>query len=297
MMNTVSIFLTALLLALGIGMLLMARNIRVMFRSREELTRKSPRRGSSNSFGKMARYIKNLTEGAGIELLPREVVLLSVLMGVIPFLLFQVLGASFMGALVSALIGFLSMPMILMLQRRRNLSRFEDQLGNAMPLIASNLRAGLTLRQALIPVGENMEDPLRSEFFRVAEEVSSGRSMSQALDDLSDRVESEDLRLFATAVSIQEKQGGSIADIVEQVGSTVRVRLEMRQFVKSKTSMAKSSATVMTIMPLIMFVAIMLISETHRKFYLTTDGMVLILVCVLMGTFGWLVMSKMSKIA
>lgn len=290
-MNMVEVVLISALVALGVVLLLISRGMRIRFRAREDATR----HGALSLDGLVSR-VKEVTDQAGIDLLPREVVLIGALTGVIPFFACQALGLALNESLIAALFGVMIVPLWIMMKRRRNIARFEDHLGNAMPLIAANLRAGLTLRQALIPVAENMGEPLKSEFFRLVEEVSSGASMSKALDDLAKRVKSDDLRLFATAVSIQSVQGGSIADITEQVGATVRTRSEMRQFVKSKTSMAKTSTTIMTIIPVVIFFALMGISQVHRDFYLSADGLPVILLCLFMDGAGLLVLSKMGKI-
>lgn len=291
-MSMFEVVLISALVSLGVVLLLISRGMRIRFRAREEVARS---RQSLSMDGLVSR-VKEITDQAGIDLLPREVILVGALTGAVPFFACQAMGMGIGEALMVALLGVMIVPLWIMMQRRRNIARFEDHLGNAMPLIAANLRAGLTLRQALIPVAENMGEPLKGEFFRLVEEVSSGTSMSKALDDLAKRVDSDDLRLFATAVSIQSVQGGSIADITEQVGSTVRTRSEMRQFVKSKTSMAKTSTVIMTIIPVAIFFALMGISQVHRDFYLSADGFPVILMCLFMDGAGLLVLGKMGKI-
>lgn len=122
-----------------------------------------------------------------------------------------------------------------------------------------------------------------------------GTPMTESLDSLADRVKSTDLKLFSTAVGIQSSQGGSIADITEQVGATIRSRSEIRQLIKARTAMANVSTLVMTGIPVLVFMAIMGISEMHREFYLSVSGMLVLGVCLVMNGLGWLVMKKMSR--
>ena len=294
MVSFVGIILASVLLALGVVLVMLGRTLRLSFRREESL--ENTFEDTTSLVNRMVRRVAAMTEGTGIELLPRELVLLSVVAGSVLFLGSQVMGMALGTSLVLGIVGLAGLPLYVFLQRGANAGKFEDQLGAAMPLIASNLRAGLTLRQALVPVAENMKDPIRTEFFRLADEVSSGTPMPAALDALADRANSDDLRLFATAVSIQTTQGGSIADITEQVGATVRMRAEMRQFVKSKTSMATISTLVMTAAPVLVFIAMMAMSEIHREFYLSLTGMMVLGLCLILNALGWLIMRVMSKI-
>ena len=294
MINIVGIAFAAILIALGLVLIMIERTMRLSFRREESSTRSFE--DNTSLVNRLVARVSAMTEGTGIELLPRELILLSTVIGAVLFLGSQVMGVDVSGSLVLGVLGLCGLPVYVFLQRNANAGKFEDQLGSAMPLIASNLRAGLTLRQALVPVAENMKDPIKTEFIRLADEVSSGTPMPTALDSLADRAKSDDLRLFATAVSIQTTQGGSIADITEQVGSTVRTRAEMRQFVKSKTSMATISTLVMTAAPVLVFFAMMGLSEIHRSFYLSPTGMGVLLGCLVLNALGWLIMRAMSKI-
>lgn len=292
MMDFITIVLIVACAVMGVLLVLLSRNLRLVLNERPGSTTI----GREKTFlDRMVQRIADMSEGAGVRLLPREILLLSIIDGVVPVLGSQLMGVDFLPSLLFGVVGLVALPLWISMQRKKNLGSFENQLGNAMPLIASNLRAGLTLRQALVPVGENMGEPIKSEFTRVTDEVSTGTPMTESLDSLAERVKSTDLKLFSTAVSIQSSQGGSIADITEQVGATIRSRSEVRQLIKARTAMANVSTLVMTGIPVLVFMAIMGISEMHRSFYLTPAGMLVLLVCLVMNGLGWLVMKKMSR--
>lgn len=101
-------------------------------------------------------------------------------------------------------------PLYLKVRRDSGKKKFEEQLGQAMPLITSNLRAGSSVAQAIGPVAENMSDPIKSEFRRLASDIRAGTPVPEALDKVADRTGSRDLRLFATAVDISQQTGGSL---------------------------------------------------------------------------------------
>lgn len=292
MIDAITIVLIAACSVMGGLLVLLSRNLRLLTNEHPG----APHIGREKTFvDRMVQRFADMSGGAGVRLLPREIMLLSIIAGVVPVLASQLMGVDFFPSLFFGAVGLLLLPLWIFLQRKRNLGSFENQLGNAMPLIASNLRAGLTLRQSLVPVGENMGEPIKSEFKRVTDEVTMGTPMTESLDNLAERVKSTDLKLFSTAVSIQSSQGGSIADITEQVGATIRSRSEVRQLIKSRTAMANVSTLVMTGIPVLVFVAIMGISDMHRSFYLSAPGMLVLGVCLVMNALGWVVMKNMSR--
>lgn len=288
----VALIFIAFLFACAIVLVVLSRNMRLLFYVEEE-SKFIAERGVRKRINS---YFANLVKLSGAELLPREAMLISVVLsslGILGGLAFT--GEAHM-SLTFGVMGFLVLPLLLSSRGKANQGKFEEMLGDAMPLVASNLRAGLTMRQALLAVAENTRDPIRQEFFRLVEEAASGVPMADALDSLAGRTGSTDLRLFAAAVSIQANVGGSIADITDQVGATIRERLEMRQMVKSKTSMVKISTLIMSVIPILIFFAVMGMSEIHRSFYLSPDGVSILMVCGILMGVGWLVLKKMGNL-
>ena len=187
-------------------------------------------------------------------------------------------------------------PVYLKARRDSGKKKFEEQLGQAMPLIASNLRAGSSVAQAIGPVAENMSDPIKSEFRRLASDIRAGTPVPEALDKVADRTGSRDLRLFATAVDISQQTGGSLADITENVGQTVRARVEARKTIKSKTSLNRIESQIMVGLPVFMMAALLAISPSHREFYSQPSGWALIALAVVLDALAYLMMRKMGDV-
>ena len=187
-------------------------------------------------------------------------------------------------------------PVYLKIRRDSGKKKFEEQLGQAMPLIASNLRAGSSVAQAIGPVAENMSDPIKSEFRRLASDIRAGTPVPEALDKVADRTGSRDLRLFATAVDISQQTGGSLADITENVGQTVRARVEARKAIKSKTSLNRIESQIMVGLPVFMMAALLAISPSHREFYSQPSGWALIALAVVLDALAYLMMRKMGDV-
>ena len=217
-------------IVLGIAMLVIARSERI---ARE---RACVETAEERPAGKISAAITAVCEQASPQLSVQEAKIVWVATATLPALVALTLGLGAI-SLVLLPLGAVGFPIYLKVRRDSGMKKFEEQLGQAMPLIASNLRAGSSVAQAIGPVAENMSDPIRSEFRRLTSDIRAGTPVPEALDKVADRTGSRDLRLFSTAVDISQQTGGSLADITENVGQTVRARVEARKTIRSKTSL------------------------------------------------------------
>ena len=178
--------------------------------------------------------------------------------------------------------------------RRRARLRFEETLGHALPLVASNLRGGLSFSAALVPVGESMSEPLRGEFARLGADIDSGTPMEEALARMAARNDSKDVALLASAVMAQRETGGNLADVIDSVAVAVRNRCELRQMVRGKTSQARMSAKLLAALPVLLVGAMCMLSESFREYYLSAGGLVTLAAMAAMVGGGYVVMVRMA---
>lgn len=235
-------------------------------------------------------------EGSGVDLSARELLTVWITLVVVPALGAGVAGAGIPAMLMAGCAGAAVPPLALQLIKKRNRSRFQEQLGQTMPLIAANLRGGAALRQAIIPVAQNMGEPVRGEFASLVADMGRGMSVPDALDKMAARNRSEDLKLFASAVRAQEQGGGEIAEIVETVGKTIRTRVAIRNEVKSKTSQGRATAIIMAVVPPAMLVFLYMSNDMYREFYLSGTGFMTIAACAVMEALGYFICRKMCDI-
>ena len=116
----------------------------------------------------------------------------------------------------------------LILQARRRRIAFEAQLAEAIDLLVGALRAGYGFLQAMEAVTKEIGDPMREEFVRVIDLVKVGTPPADALLELPKRIDSYDLSLFVTAVTVQRTIGGNLAEVLENIAETVRERRRIR---------------------------------------------------------------------
>ncbi len=165
--------------------------------------------------------------------------------GVIGFLISRVWFSALMLVVGSA---FLPTLYVRWRQRRR-LAAFNNQLGDVVNVVIGSLRAGYGLLQSFDYVSNRLPDPAANEFNRVVREVSLGLSMSEALANLLRRVESDDLELMVTAISIHREVGGNLTVILESISDTIRERVRIKQEIRSLTAMQRYSGYVLVALP------------------------------------------------
>ncbi|WP_198087924.1 type II secretion system F family protein [Variovorax sp. E3] len=134
-------------------------------------------------------------------------------------------------------------------KRSRRLSRMERQLPDALDLVTRALRAGHSFASGVQMIGEEMADPIGSEFRMVADEVNFGVSLQQALTNLSERVPLTDLRYFVVSVLIQRDSGGNLTEVLSNLGRLIRDRLKLLARVRVLSSEGRLSAWILGLMP------------------------------------------------
>jgi tight adherence protein B len=148
---------------------------------------------------------------------------------------------------------------------KRRLKAFDEQLELALRLISSGLRVGLSLRQALVLVTEELADPAQTEFSRVIARSNIGVPMDVALDDLVRRVPSEELAMMVDAIQIQSKTGGNLAKILDHLAGTIKGRRQIFRKVKALTGEATLSGWVIGLLPVGVGAFIMIAQPAMRE--------------------------------
>jgi tight adherence protein B len=111
------------------------------------------------------------------------------------------------------------------------------------------MRGGFSLVQSLANVARDSLEPTKSELRRVGQEIQLGLSLTQALDNLVVRMESEDLDLVVTAIKIHARVGGNLTTILDNISTTIRERSKLRREVRVITSMQRISSYVIGFLP------------------------------------------------
>ena len=136
--------------------------------------------------------------------------------------------------------------------RRKRLRQFEEQLPDALLLLASGLRAGLSFHTATTQVVAETEPPLGQEFSLMLREQRLGVPQDQSLASLVHRVPTPTTVLVTAAIRIALETGGGLAEMLEHTANTVRLRLQMEGKIAALTAQGRAQAWVTGLMPFFM---------------------------------------------
>ncbi len=177
-------------------------------------------------------------------------------LNVISMICVAVLAFLIYGGYILPLAGFIFgffVPKFYVKRRQKSrLKAFNNQLGDTITLMANGLRAGYSLLQSMESVGEEMPDPIATEFRRVVREVGLGVANDRAFSNLLRRMPSDDLDLMVTAINVQQEVGGNLAEILEIIGFVIRERVRIKGEIQVLTSQGQLSGWVITLLPIVL---------------------------------------------
>ena len=181
--------------------------------------------------------------------------------------------------------------------RSKRMSKFERQLPDALDLVVRALKAGHAFSAGLRMVADEFEDPVGTEFGNTMDEINFGVGVSDALINLTNRVDCPDLQFFVVSVIIQKETGGNLAEILEKISHLIRERFKFNGRVRVLSSEGKLSAAVLISLPfLISFYMFMVNPKFLEPLLNDPIGKILMAVAVVMMIIGTLVMKKMISI-
>jgi tight adherence protein B len=173
-------------------------------------------------------------------------------------------------------------PIFWMRMRRKRRNRdFNEQLSETLTMLSGSLRGGFSLVQSLANAAKESQEPTKSELRRVTQEIQLGLSLSQALENVVKRVESDDLDLVVTAIKIHSRVGGNLTTILENISTTIRERTKLRREIRVITSMTRLSSYVIGLLPFALGAIIFSINPQYMA-RLFQPGLTL---CIPIGAF------------
>lgn len=145
----------------------------------------------------------------------------------------------------------------------KRMKLMEEQLPDAIELMVRSLRVGHPFSSAISIVADEVADPLATEFGIIADESAYGRDVGEALKDMAERLDMQDLRFLAVAVTIQQQSGGNLAEILDGLAKVIRARFRLFRRVKAITAEAKWSGNFLSAFPVLALVGIQMIKPDY----------------------------------
>ncbi len=236
---------------------------------------------------------------AAIAFSPRQLIMIMILVSGIAFAALSVLTGTepVLRGAVSVAIGVGGVYAWVNNKAKKRMSLIEEQLPDAVELMVRSLRVGNPFVSSVQIVAQEVDDPLATEFGVISDEVAYGRDVGEALKDMAQRLDMQDLRFLAVAVSIQQQSGGNLAEILAGLAKVIRARFRLFRRVKAITAEAQWSGKFLSGFPLACLVFILVKSPDYYDDVL--DHPLFIPMCFFVGimlTLNLIVMRILTNI-
>ena len=240
---------------------------------------------------------------AGIALKPTQFFLLRLAAALIVALLARIVAGSLawwlqsVAMIVGGVAGYLLLRPYLTFRQGRRVATFEKHFGDALDVMVGALESGSSLSSAIELVSREMPPPLSVEFARVLRDAGLGLSYEDAFKGLHERVPSEDVGMLVSAVSIQFRVGGNLAQVLKTLGETVRDRERIRGEIRTLTAQQKITGRLISGIPFVLVGVLMLINPDYMR-HLFDPGLprLLAAIAALMVGAGNLVLRRVLNI-
>ncbi|RYB95517.1 VWA domain-containing protein [Nocardioides oleivorans] len=218
-------------------------------------------------------------------------------------------GIVFAGGVIGFIMGGIALSLMLVLlgavvpwfylkfRHGRRLSQFNGQLAQTLGLMAGGLQAGLSLPQAVDTVVREGHEPMAGELRRALVEQRLGVDITEALDGVAERMESDDFSWVVMAVRIQREVGGNLAEILHTVADTLREREYLRRQVKALSAEGRLSGYILTgLPPLIFFYMTFANPDYVALLYTTVPGYIIMALALFLLGLGSFAMAKLATV-
>lgn len=180
---------------------------------------------------------------------------------------------------------------------RRERRRFADQLPDTLNLIATSLRAGYSLMQSIEAVGAESSEPTAREFGRAISEIRLGRTPSETLTDVAERMNSTDFEWAVMAISIQREVGGNLAEVLQTTSETMLQRNRLRREVRALTAEGRVSAIVLGVLPFGLFAYLWISNRSYIQPLLDSNwGVASLIGAVALVSTGVLWLTRLVRV-
>jgi len=276
-------------------------------KTRAEKKRFKARGQKNNSL--LEGYLQKITkrlERAHVLYLPQEFLLLSVACAVIFALMLVCTAVLLMNvksvtlipfALIIGLIGF-ALPLLFLSFRERKLHNLlSSETGNMVILLANYLRAGHSFTKAIDQVSHEVSSPLSDELKKFVKDMNLGGGLTEALDELENRANDEDLGLVITAILIHHQVGGNLAEVLDNINQTIRERIRLKGEIKTLTAQGRLSAWIISMLPIAVGVGLFMLNPAFLKVLFTeTTGWIMIIYAICSEIAGIFLINRIIKI-
>ncbi|MEW5982523.1 MAG: type II secretion system F family protein [Acidobacteriota bacterium] len=179
-------------------------------------------------------------------------------------------------------------------QRRQKL---DNQLVDALILMANGMKSGLSLLQALELAASESRRPMGDEFTRVVKEIQLGRSIDEALLGMAERIGMPDLEMAVHSIVTLRETGGNLSETFMTVANTVVERKKIEGKISALTAQGVYQGVGLCAMPFVMALVFYVMDPEYMGPMLTTGlGWLMWGAVIILDALGMWMILKIVKI-
>ncbi len=201
-----------------------------------------------------------------------------------------------LGALIGLVVAAAPVGYVWFLKRSR-LRRFESLFPETLEFIARSMRAGHAFSVSLEMIHREFPEPISGEFRRTFEEHNLGLPIEVALQKFAQRIPSLDVHFFVSAVLLQKRTGGNLAEILDKLAYVIRERFKLRGRIRAVSAHGRMTATALSCIPIAVAILMFYTNPDYVTFFFTDDvGQIMMGCAIGLQVLGYLIMKKITNI-
>ena len=144
-----------------------------------------------------------------------------------------------------------ALPLLYVMRKRTaRMRRFEELFPDSLEFVARSMRAGHAFSVSLEMIHREFQEPLAGEFRRTFEEHNLGLPLDVALQKLAKRIPSLDVHFFVSAVLLQKRTGGNLAEILDKLAYVIRERFKLRGRIRAISAHGRMTGAALSCIPI-----------------------------------------------
>lgn len=191
-----------------------------------------------------------------------------------------------------------AVPLLMVMRKRKaRMSRFEELFPESLEFVARSMRAGHAFSVSLEMIHREFQEPLAGEFRRTFEEHNLGLPLDVALQKLAKRIPSLDVHFFVSAVLLQKRTGGNLAEILDKLAYVIRERFKLRGRIRAISAHGRMTGAALTCIPIGVAVIMFYVNPDYVRFFFLDDvGNIMLGAAVVLQLIGYAVIRQIVKI-
>jgi tight adherence protein B len=180
---------------------------------------------------------------------------------------------------------------------KRRLAKFETQFPEGLEFVARAMRAGHAFSVSLEMLHREFDEPLAGEFRRTFDEQNLGLPLDVALEKLAARMPLLDVQFFVSAVLLQKRTGGNLAEVLDKLAYLIRERFKLRGRIRAISAHGRMTGTVLSLIPAGVAVLMFYVNPEYVMFFIhDPTGNWMIAGAVALQLVGYAVINKIVSI-